>query len=136
MQYGWTSRDCRDPTNGVLTSPLHAATLASKRLQHDYVNLARSYGSDGAQGGVTHGRLNVAVAEIRLDAAGIVAVIGALVAAAMAQHVAVDQESELGGNPSPGHHPLIAGDAQRRAPPAPNSIARNPNGRLAKTVRC
>jgi len=105
----------RSDVNCLCMAPLapHAAALASKGRGLVPPEVAEAM---GRQGGVTHGRLNVAVAEIRLDGAGVVSVIGELVTAAVAQHVAVDQESELGGNPGPGHHPLIAGDAQRRAP--------------------
>jgi hypothetical protein len=46
--------------------------------------------SGGAQG---H---DAAVAEIVLDGSGVLAVIGQLVAAAMSQHVAVDEERETG----------------------------------------
>jgi hypothetical protein len=54
------------------------------------------------------------VAKVVLDSPGVLAVIGKLVAAAMPQHVAVDQEPEPRSLTGPRNHALIAGYAQRR----------------------
>jgi hypothetical protein len=54
------------------------------------------------------------VAEVVLDRPGIVPVVGQLVAAAMPQHVAVDEEWEAGNLASAGNHALVAGHGQRR----------------------
>ena len=52
--------------------------------------------------------------EIGLYGSGILTIIGELIAGAMAQHVAMDQEREFGGFARPGDHALIACHAQRR----------------------
>ena len=49
--------------------------------------------------------------EILLDRASVLPVVGQLVAAAMAQHVAVDEKPEPGGLANPSHHALIASHA-------------------------
>jgi hypothetical protein len=54
------------------------------------------------------------VTEIVLDRSSVLAIIGELVAAAMPQHVAVNEEAEPHGLARPGNHALIAGHAQRR----------------------
>jgi hypothetical protein len=64
------------------------------------------------QGRVTDGRCDRAVAEIVLNGAGVLAVVGELVAARMAEHVRVDQEREARGLASPRNHALIASHAQ------------------------
>src|SRR5262245_4467122 len=51
-----------------------------------------------------------------LDRPGVLAVIGKLVTAGMAEHVAVDQEREACSLTGPRDHPLIASNAQRRLP--------------------
>ena len=55
------------------------------------------------------------MAEIGLDGASVVAVVGKLIAAKMAQLVAVNEEREAGGLASPRNHALISGYGQRRA---------------------
>ena len=55
------------------------------------------------------------MAKVVLDCPRILAVIGELVAAAMAQHVAVDQEPEPRSLARPRNHALIASYAQWRA---------------------
>jgi len=55
------------------------------------------------------------MAEVMLDGPRVVAIIGKLVAAAMPQHVAVDEEAKAGGLAGPRNHALIAGNAERRA---------------------
>jgi hypothetical protein len=54
------------------------------------------------------------VPQIMLDRSGVLTVVGQLVAAAVAQHVAVDKKPELGRLAGPGNHALVAGDAERR----------------------
>src|SRR4030081_1681178 len=66
------------------------------------------------QSGVAHRRGNRPVTEIMLDRASVLPVVGQLVPAAVAQHVAVNEKAELGGFTGTGDHPLIAGHAQRR----------------------
>src|SRR5262249_58802653 len=56
-----------------------------------------------------HDRL---MAQIVLDGPSVLAVIGELVTAGMAQHVAVDQEREASSLPSPRHHALTTSNAQ------------------------
>jgi hypothetical protein len=63
------------------------------------------------QRGVADRRCDRPVAQIVLDCPRILAVIGQLVAAAMAQHVAVDQEREACCLSGPGDHALIASHA-------------------------
>ena len=55
------------------------------------------------------------MAQVMLDSSGILAVIGQLVAAAMAQHMAVDEEPEPRCFTGTRNHALIASNAQRRA---------------------
>jgi hypothetical protein len=55
--------------------------------------------------------LDVAMAEIRLDSARVVAIIGELIAAGMAQHVRMGFYAELGRDGCPLDH---AGEARRR----------------------
>ncbi len=49
--------------------------------------------------------------EVVLDCARILTIIRKLIAAAMAEHVAVDKEGEARGLASPRDHALIAGNA-------------------------
>ena len=53
--------------------------------------------------------------EIRLDGASVVAVVGELEPAGMAQHVGVYKEREFRRHARPGNHALISGCGQRRA---------------------
>jgi len=50
-----------------------------------------------------------------MDSPRVLAVVGQLVAAAMTQHVAVDEEAESGRLTRPRHHALVASNAQWRA---------------------
>jgi len=52
------------------------------------------------------------MAKVMLNGSGIVAVVGELVAAGMAQHVAVNEKGEPGSLPGPGNHALISGRAE------------------------
>ncbi len=69
----------------------------------------------GRQGRVADSGHDRSVAEISLDGARVVAIIGELEAAGVAQHVRMSEEREFRGDARPGHHPLISGDGQRRA---------------------
>ena len=53
--------------------------------------------------------------EIRLDGASVVAVVGELEPAGLAQHVGVYKEREVRRHARPGNHALISGCGQRRA---------------------
>src|SRR5262249_51155971 len=55
------------------------------------------------------------VAQIGLDGASVVAVVGELEPAGMPQHVGMHEESKFRSHPRPGHHALISGYGQRRA---------------------
>ena len=55
------------------------------------------------------------VTEIGLDGASVVAVVGELEAAGMAQHVGMHEEREFRSHARPGNHALISGCGQRRA---------------------
>src|SRR5215472_1589756 len=55
------------------------------------------------------------VAEIGLDGASVVAVVGELEPAGMPQHVGMHEEGEFRSHARPGNHALISGDGQRRA---------------------
>ena len=68
----------------------------------------------GRQRRIAHGGCNAAVPKVVLDSPGILAVIGQLVAAAMAQHVAMNEKTEPGRLARPRHHALVASNAQRR----------------------
>src|SRR5262245_49234815 len=74
--------------------------------------------------------------EIGLDRPRILAVIGKLVAGRVPQHVAMDQEAELGGSPGPGDHALIASDAQRRAALADEHIRGRGNALPLEPPQC
>ena len=63
------------------------------------------------QGGIARRILNIAMPEIGLDRARVVAVIGELVAAGMAQHVGVRLDAQIGDSGCPLDH---AGEAGRR----------------------
>jgi hypothetical protein len=63
------------------------------------------------QGGVARRILNVAVPEIRLDRAGVVTIVGELVAAGMAQHVGVRLDAQIRDSGCPLDH---AGEARCR----------------------
>jgi hypothetical protein len=64
---------------------------------------------------VSDGARDRAMAEVVVDRARVLAIVGELVAAAVAKHVAVNQELEPGSRARPGNHALIAGHAQRCA---------------------
>ena len=55
-----------------------------------------------------------AMPEISLDRTAVVAIVGELVSCAMAQHMAVDLEPELGRPSSPRDHSLISSHAERK----------------------
>src|SRR6516225_4627565 len=55
------------------------------------------------------------VAEIGLDGASVVAVVGELEPAGMPQHVRMHEEREFRRHARPGHHALVSGCGQRRA---------------------
>jgi hypothetical protein len=55
------------------------------------------------------------VAEIGLDGASVVAVVGELKPAGVPQHVGMHEEREFRSHPRPGNHALISGYGQRRA---------------------
>src|SRR5215472_2757513 len=55
------------------------------------------------------------VAEIGLDGASVVAVVGELEPAGMPQHVGMHEESKFRSHARPGNHALISGCGQRRA---------------------
>ena len=65
----------------------------------------------GRQRGVAHRGHNAAVAKVVLDGSGILAVIGKLVTAAMAQHVAMNEKTEPGRLARPRNHALVASNA-------------------------
>ena len=50
-----------------------------------------------------------AVAEIGLDGASVMAVVGELESADVSQHVGMNEEGEFRGHAGPGHHALISG---------------------------
>jgi hypothetical protein len=74
------------------------------------------------------------VAEIVLDSASIVAIIGELVAACMPQHVAVDEEAKASSFTGPGDHALVA---KRRRPgdPRPSTSLRATGSSLGKPTQ-
>jgi len=67
------------------------------------------------QGRVTNRRHDRSVAEIGLDSASVVAVVGELEPAGMPQHVGMHEEREFRSHARPGNHALISGCGQRRA---------------------
>src|SRR5215472_8875968 len=67
------------------------------------------------QGRVADRGHNRSVAEIGLDGASVVAVVGELETAGMPQHVGMHEEREFRSHASPGNHALISGYGQRRA---------------------
>jgi hypothetical protein len=54
-------------------------------------------------------------AEIGLDGASVVTVVGELEPAGMPQHVGMHEQREFRSHARPGHHALISGYGQRRA---------------------
>ena len=67
------------------------------------------------------------MAEIGLDGASVVAVVGELEPAGMPQHVGMHEESEFRGYARPGNHALISGYGSRTTENAPHSESyRNP----------
>src|SRR5262245_37541353 len=66
------------------------------------------------QSRVSDGRVDRLVPKVVLDRPGVLAIVCELVAAGMAQHVAVNEEGEACGLASPRDHALIAGNAERR----------------------
>jgi hypothetical protein len=66
------------------------------------------------QGRVAHRGHDRSVAEVGLDGASIVAVIGELEPAGMPQHVGMHEEREFRSHARPGNHALISGCGQRR----------------------
>src|SRR5215468_6037987 len=66
------------------------------------------------QGRVAHRGHDRSVAEISLDGASVVAVVGELEPTGMPQHVGMHEEREFRSHPRPGHHALISGCGQRR----------------------
>src|SRR5262245_35600924 len=64
------------------------------------------------QSRVTDGRVDRLVPKVVLDRPGVLAVVCQLVAAGMAQHVAVNEKGEARGLASPRDHALIAGNAE------------------------
>ena len=65
--------------------------------------------------GVPNRVLDIFVSEIMLDCAGVVAIVGELVAAGMAQHVRMNLEREAGLDAQPCDHPTEAADGECRA---------------------
>ncbi len=68
----------------------------------------------GRQGRVADRGHDRSVAEISLDGASVVAVIGELEAAGMPEHVGVNEEGEFRSHARPGNHALISGLRARR----------------------
>jgi hypothetical protein len=73
---------------------------------------------------VALGAHNRPVAQVTLNGPRVLPVIGKLVAAGMAQHVAVDQETEFCGHASPSHHALVASHTERCATLADEHVKR------------
>jgi hypothetical protein len=92
----------------------HDRALANHFKQRFSLVLPKSLEPIRRQRGVAHRRGDRAVPQIMLDRSGVLTVVGQLVAAAVAQHVAVDKKPELGRLAGPGNHALVAGDAERR----------------------
>src|SRR5215831_8568001 len=67
------------------------------------------------QGRVAHRGHDRSVAEIGLDGASVVAVVGELEPAGMPQHVGMHEKREFRSHARPGNHALISGYGQRRA---------------------
>src|SRR6516164_5429694 len=67
------------------------------------------------QGRVANRGHNRSVAEIGLDGARVVAVVGELEAAGVPQHVGMHEEREFRSHARPGNHALISGYGQWRA---------------------
>jgi hypothetical protein len=63
------------------------------------------------------------VAEIGLDGASVVAVVGELETAGMPQYVGMHEEREFRSHARPGNHALISGYGQRRARGCPAPIS-------------
>ena len=72
-----------------------AHTLRVPRLASHLI-LPEMFEPIGRQRGVAHRGHNAAVAKVVLDSTGILAIISQLVAAAMAQHVAMNEKAEPG----------------------------------------
>src|SRR5262245_42087028 len=68
----------------------------------------------GSERCVAHCRIDRLVTKVVLDRPRVLTVIGKLVPARMAQHVAVHEEREAGGLSSSRNHALIASHADRR----------------------
>jgi len=68
-----------------------------------------------SQGRVADRGHDRSVAEIGLDGASVVAVVGELEPAGMPQHVGMHEEREFRSHARPGNHALISGCGQRRA---------------------
>ena len=69
----------------------------------------------GRQRRIAHCGCNAAVAKVVPDSPRVLAIVGQLVAAAVPQHVRVDEEREASGLARTGNHALIARNAQRCA---------------------
>jgi len=76
---------------------------------------SRNLEPTGRQSRVADGGHDRAVAEIGLDGASVVAVVGELEPACVPKHVRVNEEREFRGHARPGHHALISGCGQRCA---------------------
>src|ERR1035437_2017604 len=74
--------------------------------------------------GVPNRVLDIFVSEIMLDCAGVVAIVGELVAAGMAQHVRMNLEREAGLDAQPCDHPTKAADGERRTTLGQEHVAR------------
>jgi hypothetical protein len=69
----------------------------------------------GCQSRIAHGGHDRSVAEIGLNGARVVAVIGELEPTGMPQHVGMNEEGEFRSYARPGHHALISGCGKRCA---------------------
>jgi hypothetical protein len=89
--------------------------LRACRVDHPRSVLPKPLKSMRRQGRVAHRGHDRSVAEISLDGARIVTVVGELEPAGMPQHVGMHEEREFRSRTHPGNHALISGYGQRRA---------------------
>ena len=92
------------------------AAVCRRLIREDRkVNPSRVFEPVRRQGRVTNRRHDRSVAEIGLDGASVVAVVGELEPAGVPQHVGMHEEREFRSHARPGNHALISGYGQRRA---------------------
>jgi hypothetical protein len=108
--------------------------LGARRVDRPRSVLPKPLKSIRRQGGVARGVLDVAVSQIGLQRAGIVAVVRQLVATGVSKHMGMGFDAKIGRRRSPLDHPREAWCCQRRAaleiPTAPTITNIAPTVRL------